>query len=78
VRSRVALATAALLLAASTVALAQRAPQSQEDLKKSRDAKYEAAWFKANPWTADYDKAREMAKAEKKLILAYFLPSYFN
>ncbi|MCU0726372.1 MAG: hypothetical protein MUE73_11365 [Planctomycetes bacterium] len=77
-RSSVAVVTAALLLAASTAALAQRAPPSQEDLKKSRDAKYVADWFKTNPWTADYDKARETAKAEKKLILAYFLPSYFN
>ncbi len=78
-KSRATMVVAALLLAASATAVAQRGPPpSQEELKASRDAKYEAAWFKANAWTADYDQARETAKKEGKLILAYFLPSYFN
>jgi len=77
-RSTTTLAALLLLLGASQ-AMAQGRPQpTQEELAAKRDAQFEAPWFKANDWTADYDIARQRAKETGKLILAYFLPSYFN
>ena len=63
-----------LLLAAA--AAPARAQESQESLKAKYEAKIGEAWFKDGGWGADYDKAREQAKAGGKLIVAYFTRSY--
>jgi hypothetical protein len=74
----ITLAALFLTLGASQALAQGREPPSQEQLQANRDAKYEAEWFTSNDWTADYDVARQRAKEKGKLILAYFLPSYFN
>lgn len=79
-RKQATITLAALLLTiGASQALAQGRPApSQEELAAKRDAQLEKPWFTANDWTADYDLARQQAKESGKLILAYFLPSYFN
>lgn len=54
------------------------APQgkSQEALIKQREEKLAKEVFKKAPWMFDYDKARETAKKEGKLIFTYFTRSY--
>lgn len=54
------------------------APQgkSQEALIKLREEKLAKEVFKKAPWMFDYDKARETAKKEGKLIFTYFTRSY--
>lgn len=54
------------------------APQgkSQEALIKLREEKLAKEVFKKAPWMFDYDKARETAKNEGKLIFTYFTRSY--
>ena len=55
---------------------AQNQEPSQEQLIKQRDEKLAKEVFTKAPWVADYDKAREQAKRENKLIFAYFTRSY--
>lgn len=64
--------TAALLLLAGGPALAQ----DVEDLRRKRAAKVEEAWFKANPWTDDFDVAKQRSKETGKVIFGYFTRSY--
>ena len=54
------------------------APQgkSQEALIKLREEKLAKEVFKKAPWMFDFDKARETAKNEGKLIFTYFTRSY--
>ncbi|MEY4674349.1 MAG: hypothetical protein RL148_2133 [Planctomycetota bacterium] len=54
------------------------APQgkSQEALIKLREEKLAKEVFKKAPWMFDFDKARETAKKEGKLIFTYFTRSY--
>ena len=47
-----------------------------QDLQAKKDAKMQEAWFKAAPWTADYDEARKLAAESGKVIFAYFTRSY--
>ena len=58
----------------------QPAPQgqqkSQEELVKLRDEKLALPVFTKADWTFDYDKARERAAKEGKLIFTYFSRSY--
>ncbi|MDO8348702.1 MAG: hypothetical protein Q7T30_00580 [Planctomycetota bacterium] len=65
---------------AQPAALLQPAPQgqqkSQEELIKLRDEKLALPVFTKADWTFDYDKARERAAKEGKLIFAYFSRSY--
>ena len=70
-----------LLLVAALVATllpAQNPPKSQEELKQLRGEKLAKEVFTQAPWILDYDKARETAKKEGKLMLAYFTRSYAN
>ena len=55
---------------------AQRTQPSQEDLIKQRVEKLDKPVFKNTDWLFDYDKAKEQAKKEGKLIFTYFTRSY--
>src|SRR5262249_33868535 len=50
--------------------------QSPQELRQKLDAKLAKAEFKQAPWLTDYEAARAKAKAEGKLVLAYFTRSY--
>jgi len=65
-----AFAVALALLATSAYA------QDVEELKKRRDAKLAEAWLKSAPWITDFDKAKDEAFDQEKLIFAYFTRSY--
>ncbi len=49
---------------------------SQESLIAKKEQKLAEAWLKNANWILDYDKAREIAKKEQKLIFTYFTRSY--
>ena len=49
---------------------------SQESLIAKKEQKLAEAWIKNANWILDYDKAREIAKKEQKLIFTYFTRSY--
>jgi hypothetical protein len=51
-------------------------PPSQEQLVKLRAEKLAKPVFTKAPWVTDYDKAREQAKKENKLLFTYFTRSY--
>ena len=68
-------AVAAVALVAVT-APAQRQQKSQEELQALRAEKLAKDVFKKADWITDYDKARETAKKDGKLIFAYFTRSY--
>ena len=68
------LRTAALSLAALTLAAAPAVAQSE--LEKKRDAKLGEDWVTSNGWTSDYDEARKQAKESGKVIFTYFTRSY--
>jgi hypothetical protein len=63
-------------IAALLASLLPAQEKSQEDLTKLRAEKLAKDVFKKAAWVADYDKAREQAKRENKLIFAYFTRSY--
>jgi hypothetical protein len=66
-----------LLAAFAALAPAQnRSQPNQDDLKAKRTEKLAKAVFKKTPWVTDYDKAREQAKKEGKLLFTYFTRSY--
>ena len=67
------LAVAALL---ATLLPAQRQEGSQDEYKQLRAETLAKEIFKKAPWLQDYDKARETAQREGKLIFAYFTRSY--
>lgn len=62
-----------LLLFAAAPALAQG---NEDELRQKRAAKVAEAWFTSNPWTDDYDVARERARESGKVIFGYFTRSY--
>jgi hypothetical protein len=67
-------ATAALL---ASLLPAQNRPQpDQQKLKELRTEKLGKPVFQKAPWVFDYDKAREQAKKDGKVIFAYFTRSY--
>lgn len=70
------LAAAAIPAAALQDPAADKKAKAQADLKSKLDAKVKEAWVGDAGWITDYDKAREKAKGEKKLIVAYFTRSY--
>ena len=45
-------------------------------MEKLRDKKLQSAFLAKADWHTDYDKARAIAKKEKKLIFTYFARSY--
>lgn len=65
----------AALLGALLPAQNKQAP-SQEQLVKQRAEKLAKPVFQKAPWVTDYDKAREQAKKDGKLLFAYFTRSY--
>lgn len=64
----------ALLLCAAAPALAQG--PNVDELREKRAKKVAEPWFTSNPWTDDYDVARERAKDSGKVIFGYFTRSY--
>jgi hypothetical protein len=77
---RAAVLAAAFLAGAAVPALAQdagsKAGSIQEQFQAKWEAKQKEPWLADFPWEKDYDAALEKAKAEKKLIAAYFSRSY--
>jgi len=68
------IATAALL---ASLLPAQNRPQpDQKKLEELRTEKLAKPVFQKAPWVFDYDKAREQAKKDGKVIFAYFTRSY--
>lgn len=66
-----------LLAAFAAFAPAQSRPApNQDDLKAKRTEKLKKPVFTKAPWVTDYDKAREQAKKEGKLLFTYFTRSY--
>ena len=55
---------------------AQLSQPSQEDLIQLRAEKLDKPVFKRANWLFDYDKAKEQAKKEGKLLFTYFTRSY--
>lgn len=53
-----------------------RQQPSQEQLTTLRAEKLAKPVFQKAPWVMDYDKAREQAKKDGKLLFAYFTRSY--
>jgi len=49
---------------------------AQSELMALRQQKLGKAVFELAPWCTDFDEARARAKAEGKVILAYFTRSY--
>ena len=64
------------LMLLATGAFGQRAPVTQEELKKRYQAKLGEAWIKANPWHTDYQAAKDEAFEKDKLLFVYFSRSY--
>lgn len=73
IRSMGRVGALALLLCAAP-ALAQGG--NEADLRAKRAAKVAEAWFTSNPWTDDYDVARQRSKETGKVIFGYFTRSY--
>jgi hypothetical protein len=69
------LAPVAALLATLLPAQNRQGP-SQEELQKKRTEKLAKPVFEKAPWVTDFDKAREQAKKENKLLFTYFTRSY--
>ncbi len=69
---RITAAALALLVALSSVAQAK----TQEELKQSLEKKLAKPFLKNAAWVQDYDEAKKQAKAQNKLIFAYFTRSY--
>ncbi len=63
-------------IAALLASLLPAQGKSQEELTQLRADKLAKAVFQKAPWIADYDKAREQAKQQNKLMFAYFTRSY--
>jgi hypothetical protein len=71
-----ALSFAFAVLAAAATTTGPAAAQGQQELQQKRDQKLAKPEFKAAPWITDYEAALARAKAENKLVLAYFTRSY--
>ena len=50
--------------------------KTQEQLTEQWEQKQAEAWFTGGEWSADFAAAKERAKQEGKVILAYFSRSY--
>jgi hypothetical protein len=66
------------LLAAAVAGLLFTVPiQAQEDDMQARfEAKVSEDWVSSGNWVLDFDEAKARAKAENKIIFAYFTRSY--
>ena len=74
-KPRIALITLVSLVLAVDAAAQRRGP-SQEELKETRAKKLAKEFLKNADWQLDYDKARDLAKKENKLILTYFTRTF--
>lgn len=70
------LASAASSAAANQDPAAEKKAKQQADFKEKYEAKLKEPWIVDYGWITDYDKAREKAVAEKKLMVGYFTRSY--
>ena len=53
------------------------APSAQaQDMQAKYEAKIAENWVSSGNWVLDFDKAKEQAKKEGKVIFAYFTRSY--
>lgn len=66
----------ATLIQPASASGAQQQEPTQEELQKKFDEKLAKPFMSHAKWTVDYDAVRARAKAEKKLVLAYFTRSY--
>ena len=66
---------AALLLGLAMPAIAQDDARTAK-MQEKFDAKMAKPFVKNATWETDYDKAKEKAAADGKLIFAYFTRSY--
>lgn len=66
------------LLAATVAGVLLAAPMQaqQDDLKAKYEAKISEDWVTHGNWVLDFEEAKRRAKAENKLIFAYFTRSY--
>lgn len=66
------------LLAAAVAGLILAAPiQAQDDDMQAKfEAKISEEWVSNGNWVLDFDEAKARAKAENKIIFAYFTRSY--
>jgi hypothetical protein len=72
-----ALSFAATMLMAPVVAPAQDIEgPSREELTRRRDSKLASEFIELAPWHTSYPEALDKAKAEEKLVFAYFSRSY--
>jgi hypothetical protein len=69
-------AAAASPAAAFQDPVADKKAKQQADFKAKYEEKLKEPWLADYGWLTDYDKAREKAAAEKKLIVTYFTRSY--
>lgn len=77
-RRRVALVALGLALVATGIGWRMWREPREPTLEERLEAKLAEPWLRLADWTTDYDVARERARAEGKLILAYFTPSFFT
>jgi hypothetical protein len=82
-RGTLAAAFAGILLAASATPAAalqdpaaEKKAKQQADFKEKYEAKLKEPWLVDYGWITDYDKAREKAAADGKLMVGYFTRSY--
>jgi hypothetical protein len=73
-KPRLIVPLAALL--ASLLPAQNPSEKTPEELKQARAEKLAKPVFQKAAWISDYDKAREQAKKDGKLILAYFTRTY--
>jgi len=68
-----------LIAGALLAALATAAPAAAQDaaaMQAKYEKKLQAEFIEHGGWIIDFDEAKEKAKAEDKLIFAYFSRSY--
>jgi hypothetical protein len=70
------LVVGSLLSVLSGSTYAQEKPKSQADLIELRDQKLGSEFLGKSPWTTDFKIAKNTAKKQAKLILAYFTRSF--
>ena len=71
-----AAALMAVCVVSAAPAQARPSQKSQDELKRSYEAKLKESWFVDGGWTDDYDLARKRAAAQGKYIFAYFTRTY--
>ena len=65
-----------LALLGLPLALLAQGASAQNELQQKYEKKIAQEWFTKGGWTDDYAAARDRAKKEGKVILAYFTRSF--